>query len=120
MDPTDLILVAEDNVSEQTLMREALEHAGVRARIKMVSDGEQVLLYLQGLGSYANREHNPVPSLIILDLKMPRKGGLDVLQWLADNRGFGVVPTIVLTSSKVESDIRQAYGCGANTYFAKP
>ena len=117
---TDLVLVAEDNPDDALLLRRAIDRAGIRARIKIVKDGEEMLLYLQGLGAYADRSANPFPVLMILDIKMPRKTGLEVLQWLEENRQFSVVPTVVLSSSNVERDIRQAYNLGANTYFVKP
>lgn len=116
----DLVLVAEDNPDDALLLRRALDKAGVRSPIKIVNDGEELLLYLQGRGAYANREACPAPSLIILDLKMPRKGGLEVLEWLNANRDLAVVPTIVLSASNIEEDVRNAYHLGANTFFLKP
>ena len=116
----DLILVAEDNPDDALLLRRALEKAGIRSDIKIVSDGEELLLYLQGRGAYANRENSPMPSLIILDLKMPRKGGLEVLEWMNENRDLAVVPTLVLSASNLEDDVRSAYHLGANTFFLKP
>jgi len=116
----DLVLVAEDNPDDALLLRRALDKAGIRSRIKIVNDGEELLLYLQGHGPYANREICPMPSLVILDLKMPRKGGLEVLEWLNENRDLSIVPTIVLSASNLEEDVRSAYHLGANTYFVKP
>ena len=120
MTPDDLVLVAEDNPDDALLLRRALEKAGIRARLKIVADGEEMLLYLQGRGAYANRTNNPMPSLIILDLKMPRKSGLEVLEWIGNNMHLSVVPTIVLSASNLEADVRAAYNLGANTYFVKP
>ena len=120
MTPDDLVLVAEDNPDDALLLRRALEKAGIRARLKIVADGEEMLLYLQGRGAYANRASNPMPSLIILDLKMPRKSGLEVLEWIGNNMHLSVVPTIVLSASNLEADVRAAYNLGANTYFVKP
>ena len=120
MHSTDLVLVAEDNPDDALLLRRALEKAGIRARVKVVGDGEELLLYLQGLGAYSNRALCPLPSLIILDLKMPRKTGLEVLEWLNTNRDIAIVPTIVLSASSLEHDVRSAYHFGANTYFVKP
>ena len=120
MTPDDLVLVAEDNPDDALLLRRALEKAGIRARLKIVADGEEMLLYLQGRGAYANRNNNPMPSLIILDLKMPRKSGLEVLEWIGNNMHLSVVPTIVLSASNLEADVRAAYNLGANTYFVKP
>lgn len=120
MTNNDLVLVAEDNPDDAILLRRALDKAGINARVKIVADGEEMLLYLQGLGAYANRTTCPVPSLIILDLKMPRKNGLEVLQWMNENPEVAVVPTIVLSASNLEADVRAAYNLGANTYFVKP
>ena len=113
----DLVLVAEDNPDDALLLRRALEKAGIGSRLKIVSDGEELLLYLQGRGAYDNRENCPIPSLIILDLKMPRKGGLEVLEWMNENRDLASVPTIVLSASNLENDVRSAYHLGANTFF---
>ena len=120
MDPNGLVLIAEDNPEDAILLRKALEKAGVRSRTKFVHDGEEVILYLQGLGAYTNRQSNPLPSMILLDIKMPKRTGLEVLEWLASNPEFSIVPTIILSSSNLDSDIRQAYRSGANTYFVKP
>lgn len=120
MHPQGLVLIAEDNPEDALLLRKALERAGMRSQTRFVHDGDEVLLYLQGLGAYANRTANPLPTMIILDIKMPKKTGLEVLEWLAANPEFAIVPTIVMSSSNLESDIRQAYRLGANTYFVKP
>jgi CheY-like chemotaxis protein len=117
---TDLVLVAEDNPDDAILLRRAIDKAGITARVKIVADGEDMLLYLQGRGVYSNREAYPLPNLIILDLKMPRKSGLEVLLWMSENQDLAVVPTIVLSASNLEKDVRQAYNLGANTYFVKP
>ena len=117
---TDLVLVAEDNPDDAILLRRAIDKAGITARVKIVNDGEEMLLYLQGRGVYTNREAYPLPNLIILDLKMPRKTGLEVLLWMSENQDLAVVPTIVLSASNLEKDVRQAYNLGATTYFVKP
>lgn len=116
----DLVLVAEDNPDDALLLRRALSKAGIPSRLKIVSDGEELLLYLQAKGAYADRQACPMPSLIILDLKMPRRSGLEVLEWIAENPDLAVVPTIVLSASNLENDVRTAYNLGANTYFVKP
>jgi len=120
MDQQSLVLIAEDNPDDALLLRRALQKAGILARLKIVSDGEEMLLYLQAKGAYADRANNPLPNLIILDLKMPRRSGLEVLQWISDNPQLIVVPTIVLSASNLENDVRTAYNLGANTYFVKP
>jgi CheY-like chemotaxis protein len=119
MQSTDLILIAEDNPDDELLLRRALQKADVQAQVKVVPDGEEAILYLEQT-SAANQKDGAVPSLIILDLKMPRKGGFEVLEWLTENPKCSVVPTIILTSSNMESDVQRAYGLGANTFFVKP
>src|SRR5262245_13239527 len=116
----DLVLVAEDNPDDALLLRRALDKAGIRSPVKIVADGEELLLYLQGRGPYVDREISPLPFLILLYLKMPRKNGRDVLEWLNQNRELAVVPTIVLSASNLEEDARSAYHLGANSYFVKP
>lgn len=120
MTPTDLVLVAEDNPDDAILLRRALDKAGINARVKIVADGEEMLLYLEGRGAYADRNSCPLPSLMILDLKMPRKSGLEVLKWINEHPQVSIVPTIVLSASNLEQDVRAAYDLGANTYFVKP
>jgi CheY-like chemotaxis protein len=120
MTNNDLVLIAEDNPDDALLLQRAINKAGVPARIKIVSDGEEILNYLQGNGSYSNRATHPFPSVIILDLKMPRKSGLEVLKWINENPEISVVPTIVLSASNLDRDVRAAYDLGANTYFVKP
>jgi CheY-like chemotaxis protein len=73
-----------------------------------------------GTGPYADRDKFPFPRFMIMDLKMPRMNGLEVLEWLRDNPKFQVIPTLVLTSSKLPSDILKAYKLGANSYMVKP
>jgi CheY-like chemotaxis protein len=120
MTQNELVLIAEDNPDDALLLRRAIEKAGIGARVKIVADGEEMLLYLQGRGAYSSRSANPLPSLMILDLKMPRKNGLEVLEWINQNPEVAVVPTIVLSASNLEKDVRAAYNLGANTYFVKP
>ncbi len=116
----DLVLIAEDNPDDALLLRRALNKAGVRSQVRIVADGEEMLLYLQGSGHYSDRSAHPLPSIMILDLKMPRKSGLEVLQWISENPRISIVPTIVLSASSLDRDVRAAYNLGANTYFVKP
>ena len=116
----ELVLIAEDNPDDAILIRRAIAKSGVRAQLRIVPDGEQVLLYLEGRGEYSNRVVNPLPTLIILDLKMPRKSGFEVLEWLKDHPEYSVVPIIVMSASGLERDVRKAYQLGARTFFVKP
>ena len=120
MESHELLLIAEDNPDDALLLRRAIAKAGIRTRLKFVADGEEMLFYLQGVGAYTDRSIHPLPSAIIMDLKMPRKTGLEVLEWLSIHPDVAVVPTVILSSSSMPNDVREAYRLGANTYFVKP
>jgi CheY-like chemotaxis protein len=86
----------------------------------VVPNGQEAIDYCAGVGRYANREENPLPCLVLLDLNMPRKSGLEVLKWIREDQSISAVPVIILTSSLQESDIHRAYVAGANAYLGKP
>jgi CheY-like chemotaxis protein len=88
--------------------------------LRIVSDGTEAIAYLAGEGAFANRVAHPYPHLIILDLKMPRVTGLEVLAWLHARPDMMVIPTLVWSSSSDLRDVRQAYCLGANGYLVKP
>ena len=90
------------------------------AKFHFVRDGEEGVDYLTGRGAYSDHARYPIPGLIITDLKMPLLNGLEVLKWLRKHPTFRRIPTLVLTSSKAESDVANAYGFGANSYMVKP
>src|SRR5579863_6485411 len=100
-------------------MREAMKKAGVLDPIQVVSNGQEAIDYFQGIGKFANREESPLPCLVLLDLKLPRVMGLDVLKWIRQQPEVSAI-VIVLTSSKEEADIAAAYRLGANGYLVKP
>jgi CheY-like chemotaxis protein len=87
--------------------------------LKAVSDGEQAISYLSGQGAYGNRELNPLPLLVLLDIKLPRKSGLEVLEWIRSRPELKNVPVIMLTSSNESNDLDRAYALGANSYLVK-
>ena len=120
METTLTILIAEDNQDDLQLLQIALKRAGLENPVHVVRDGEEVIAYLQGRGPYANRVEYPFPRLLILDLKMPKLSGLEVLHRVKDNPHCKVIPTIILSNSIHKSDIQQAYELGANAYLAKP
>ena len=120
MDTTLTILLADDNENDIQLVQLALKKAGLDNPIYICRDGEEVIAYLQGKELYADRQQHPFPRMLILDLKMPRVGGLDVLRWVRDNPRCAVIPTIILSTSILQSDIQEAYELGANAYVTKP
>jgi CheY-like chemotaxis protein len=115
-----VILAAEDDPNDLELLRHVVAETGVEVTFQAADDGEQLIQYLRGEGKYSDREVHPLPDIVVLDLKMPRMNGFEVLQWLRQEPGFARIPAVVLSGSGLESDIEEAYRLGANTYFTKP
>src|SRR5687768_2410763 len=114
------ILLAEDNENDVELVTMALKKTGLTNPIHICRDGEEVVAYLKGEGAYADCQQYPFPRLLILDLKMPKLNGLEVLRWVRDNPDCSVIPTIILSTSILEADVQEAYELGANAYLSKP
>ena len=118
------ILLAEDDETDAMFFRHAVGESARRCRINIdihvVRDGEEAVAYLSGEGDFGDRQNYPFPHLIVLDLKMPRVTGLDVLRWLFEHPEYRRIPKILLSGSNEERDIESAYQLGANTYFQKP
>ena len=114
------ILHVEDDPNDVLLVNRALQKSGVKAVVRSVSDGDQALAYLSGAEQYSNREEHPLPSLILLDLKMPRRSGLEVLAWIRGQLPLKRTVVVIFTSSKHDRDIHKAYELGANSYLVKP
>jgi CheY-like chemotaxis protein len=114
------ILLVEDDANDVFLMQRALEKNGIRSPLQIVNDGQEALDYLQHTGEFSDRTRFPFPSVILMDLKMPRSSGLEVLRWLRDNPVCPSIPAIVFSASRVESDVSEAYKLGATSYFVKP
>jgi CheY-like chemotaxis protein len=119
MNSTLTILVAEDDANDVFLLKRAFTRLG-GANVQIVANGEEAINYICGSGIYSDRGDFPFPDCLILDLRMPKKGGLEVLEWLHVNPECHVIPTIIYTSSQQPEDIKRAYQLGANTYFVKP
>ena len=114
------ILVAEDNEDDAFLLRRAFARAGLANPLQFVGDGEQVLAYLNGEGKYHDREMYPFPGLLLLDIKMPRMNGLEVLSVIRKDPRLKRLVVIFLTSSGQERDINRAFDMQANSYLVKP
>jgi len=114
------ILHVEDDPNDVLLIARAFRKVEVAARIQVVNDGEQALHYLSGSNSFSDRENFPLPSLVLLDLKLPRKSGIEVLEWIRSRPGLKRIPVVMLTSSKQAVDINRAYDLGVNAYLVKP
>ena len=114
------ILLAEDDPNDAKLIRRALVKARCANPVETVSDGELAIAYLSGATPYEDRQRYPLPILMLLDLKMPKKNGFDVLQWIRSQPKLKRLPVVVLTSSSVPQDVNRAYEAGANSYLVKP
>lgn len=114
------ILLVEDNSSDADLTIRALKQKNLSDQIEWVKDGEEALDYLFARGKYGNRNINQKPSVILLDLKMPKINGLEVLKEIRENTVTKVIPVVILTSSNEVKDIIKSYELGANSYIVKP
>jgi CheY-like chemotaxis protein len=114
------ILLVEDSDDDADLTVRALRRNNVVNDVVRVTDGVEALDYLAATGSFAHRDRSDLPELILLDLKLPRLSGLDVLEELGHNGIGAQVPIVVLTSSIEERDLERAYALGANSYVQKP
>jgi CheY-like chemotaxis protein len=115
-----VILLAEDDENDVFFMQRALQKAGVSSQLQVVADGQQTIDYLQGKDKFADRDQHPLPSLLLLDLKMPFMNGFDVLAWMRSQANLQELPVVVLTSSNEERDRQRAKELGARGYFVKP
>ena len=114
------VLLVEDDPNDVTLTQRAFERAGLINPLHVLTDGEQAIGYLSGEGLYADREQHPLPLLMLLDLKLPKVSGFEVLEWLRRVPNIRRLPVVVLTSSDQSPDINRAYDHGANSYLVKP
>lgn len=114
------VLLVEDDPDDVFFLRDAFKKTGMPDALRVVRDGEEAVAYLLGQAAYADRTLHPLPALVLLDLKLPRKSGLEVLEWRRGRPGLMRIPVIVLTSSQSEDDMNKAYEFGANSYLVKP
>ena len=113
-------MLAEDDPNDVLLIQRAYQRTLVANPVQVVRDGEEALAYLKGEDPFSDRDSHPLPVLMLMDLKMPRKTGLEVLEWVRQQPGLKRLPIIVLTSSNQSPDINRAYELGANSYLVKP
>jgi len=115
-----MILLVEDNPDDEALTLRALKKSNIANRIVVVRDGAEALDYLFGTGSYAGRDVHELPQVILLDLKLPKVDGLEVLRRIRADPRTRMLPVVILTSSKEEQDLVSAYTLGVNSYVRKP
>lgn len=114
------ILLIEDNLNDQELTMRALKKRNIANKVKIVSDGEEALCYLFGEGEYAGRDISAIPKVVLLDLKLPKVSGLDVLKRIKSDPRTRMIPVVALTSSREEKDRLESYKFGVNSYIVKP
>ena len=118
--PTKLILLVEDNPDDEALTLRALSRNGIRHQVHVARDGVEALDFLFGRGAFAGRDTHHQPAVTLLDLKLPRLDGLEVLRNIRSDPRTHTLPIVILTSSREDQDLIQGYGLGANSYIRKP
>jgi CheY-like chemotaxis protein len=114
------ILLVEDSEDNVFLVRHAMQKAGITARLEVATSGEQAIEYLGGINGYSDWNQFPLPSIVLLDLKMPGMDGFDVLKWIRQRPGLKALRVAMLTSSDMPSEIKMAHDLGANIFLTKP
>jgi len=120
MNRANTILLVEDNADDEELTLRAFKRSKVLNQVEVVRDGVEALDYLFATGVHAERDPKALPAVILLDLKLPKLGGLDVLRRVRADERTRRIPVVVLTSSNEEKDILSSYGLGANSFVRKP
>jgi len=115
-----MILLVEDNADEELFVLRALKKNGIANRVSVVRDGEEALDFLFCANAHAERDPNDMPQLVLLDIKLPKIDGLEVLRRIRAEKRTSLVPVVMLTSSKEPEDRVKAYQAGANSYIRKP
>ena len=115
-----VILLVEDNASDEALTRRALKKNYILNEVVVARDGVEALDYLFGTGAYAGRDTMVMPQVMLLDLKLPKVNGLQVLERIRADKGTRRLPVVVFTSSNEEEDLIKSYNLGANSYVRKP
>ncbi len=114
------ILFAEDSMDDAMLTIRALKKSGLTNKLHHVKDGAEALDFIYCKGAYASRDIQQHPKLILLDLKMPKVSGMEVLEKIKSDPNMKSIPVVILTSSKEDPDIKKCYALGANSYIVKP
>lgn len=115
-----VILLVDDNPHDVVLIRLAFRKVGIIDTIQLVKDGAEAMRYIRGEGNYSDRHQFPIPTLILLDLKMPQTSGFEVLEWIRNQPSLEHVVVVVMSGSKDDSDVEKAYSLRANMYLTKP
>jgi DNA-binding response OmpR family regulator len=114
------VLLVEDDRDDALLMQHAWAKANFPLPLRIVTDGEQAIAYLQGRDGFADRSKFPLPCLVLLDLRLPKKSGFDVLRWIRTDSEVTSLPVAILSASRQRTDVQKGYAMGANSYLVKP
>jgi CheY-like chemotaxis protein len=115
------VLLVEDDLNDIFLVKRAFKMAHLSNPLQVVTDGQEAIHYLKGEGKYSDRTVSPFPKLIVMDIKMPRLTGFEVLEWVKGHGGMlRRIPVVIVSSSDNPADINRAYELGANAYMVKP
>jgi two-component system response regulator len=120
MAPTKVILLVEDNLDDEVLTIRALKKNNIANNVEVARDGAAALDYLFGTGAHAGRDVSALPQIVLLDLKLPKVDGMEVLKRIRADERTRLLPVIILTSSKEDQDLVRSYSNGANSYIRKP
>jgi two-component system, response regulator len=115
-----IILLVEDNPDDVTLTERALKKSHILNKLMVAKDGAEALDYIFGTGNFTGRDMNSMPEVVLLDLKLPKIDGLEVLKRIRSDKRTKLLPVVILTSSKEENDLINGYTLGANSYIRKP
>ena len=114
------VLYVEDNADDVQLLRHAFKRADILDPVQFAQDGQEAIDYLAGAEKFSDRQKYPMPRLVLLDLKLPRKTGIEVLQWIREQPALRKLPVIILSASAQKSDVGRCYELGANAFLVKP
>ena len=120
MNEKQTILLVDDSENDLELMRVAFKKADFNSPLQEVHNGEEAISYLRGEGLYCDRNKFPLPTVMLLDLNMPRKNGFDVLDWVRTQPALKRMPIIILTASMRREDVERAFDLGAHSFLVKP
>ena len=120
MTSVPVVLHVEDEADDQFMLQREFRKQGIAVDMRVANHGDEAVDYLSGKGKYSDRQAHPLPALILLDIKMPRRSGLEVLQWLRADSKCQRIPVIMVSSSPLSADMDRAYELGVNAYLIKP
>jgi CheY-like chemotaxis protein len=120
MNSLPVVLHVEDEWDDQFMLQRTLKKENVSLDLRIANHGDEAVEYLSGKGKFSDRAAYPLPALILMDIKMPRRSGLEVLKWMREDQYCKGIPVIMVSSSPLQADMNRAYELGVNAYLIKP